>query len=326
MRRRALIFSGTAALGYAAATWRAQGRTQQEKTWRIGVLVPGFLGPTGNLLEVFRHELRALGYIEGENLRVDQRAAEGHIERLPVLANELVALGPDVIVAVATPAIAAAQRATSSIPIVMTPATDPVGSGFVKSFSHPGGNITGLANMYGDSITKVFDVLRSILPSAKKIAVLMSDNPTHPGLFEVANDAAKVLGFSAIPIAAATPEDLDRAFRDIADERCDAVFVLADPIRPSIVPLAAAARIPDIYQISEFVEAGGLASYGPRLSAMWRRSAHYVVRIFKGAKPDELPIEQPTKFELVINLKTAKSLGLALSATLLAQTDEVIER
>ena len=184
MRRRTLIFGGAATLGYVAATWQAQGRTQQEKSWRIGVLIPGFIaGPTGDLFEVFRHELHDLGYIEGKNLHIDWRAAEGHNERLLDLANELVALGPDVIVAVATPAIAAAQRATSYIPIVMTPATDPIGSGFVKSFSHPGRNITGLANMYGDSITKIFDVLQAILPSAKMIAVLMSSSSTHPGLF-----------------------------------------------------------------------------------------------------------------------------------------------
>ncbi|KJC52201.1 ABC transporter substrate-binding protein [Bradyrhizobium sp. LTSP857] len=326
MRRRALIFGGAATLGCFAAIWPAQARTQQQQTWRVGVLVPGFLtGPTGDLIEVFRQELHGLGYIEGKNLHIDRRAAEGNNERLPDLANELVALGPDVIVAVATPAIAAAQRATSSIAIVMTPAIDPIGSGFVKSFSHPGGNITGLANMYGDSITKIFDVLQSILPNAKKIAVLMSSNATHPGQVVISRDAAKVLDLSIVPIMAATPADLDRAFRDITNERCDAVFVLADSIRPSIVAFATAARIPDIYQISEFVEAGGLASYGPRLSAMWKRSAQYVVRIFKGVAPAELPVEQPTKFDLVINLKTAKSLGLALPATLLARADEVIE-
>lgn len=234
-------------------------------------------------------------------------------------------MGADVIVAVATPAIAAAQQATSSVPIVMTPATDPVGSGFVKSFSHPGGNITGMANMYGDTTTKIFDVLQSMLPAARKIAVLMSSNPTHPGLFEVSRSAAKVLGLSTVPVVAPTPADLDRAFGDIGIEKCDAVFVLADPIRPTIVTLAAAARIPDIYQISEFVEAGGLARYGPRLSAIWKRSAQFVAKIFKGASPAELPVEQPTKFDLVINLKTAKSLGLTLSATLLARADEVIE-
>ncbi len=207
----------------------------------------------------------------------------------------------------------------------MTPATDPIGSGFVKSFSHPGGNITGLANMYGDTTAKILEVLHTILPGAKKTAVLMSSNPTHPGLFEVSKAAAQVLGLSTVPIVAATPADLDRAFQDIVNENCDAVFVLADPIRPTIVTRAAAARIPDIYQISEFVEAGALASYGPRLSTMWKRSAQYVDRIFKGAAPAEMPVEQPTKFEMVINLKTAKSLGLALPATLLAQADEVIE-
>ena len=326
MRRREFIFGAAATLGCVAGTWPVVGRAQQGKNWRIGVLIPGFLtGPTHNLLEVLRHQLDDLGYIEGKNLIIDRRAAEGRNDRLPALANELIAFHPDVIVAVGTPAVAAAQRATSTIPIVMTPATDPIGSGFVKSFSHPGGNITGLANMYGDTTAKMLDVLHTILPGAKKIAVLMSSNPTHPGLFEVSKAAAQVLGLSTVPIVAATPADLDRAFQDIVNENCDAVFVLADPILPTIVTLAAAARIPDIYQISDFVEAGGLASYGPRLSTMWKRSAQYVDRIFKGAAPAELPVEQPTKFELVINLKTAKSLGLALPATLLARADELIE-
>jgi putative ABC transport system substrate-binding protein len=179
--------------------------------------------------------------------------------------------------------------------------------------------------MFGDTTAKTLEVLLTILPGAKKIAVLMSSNPTHPGLFEASKAAAQVLRLSTVPIVAATSADLDRAFQDIVNESCDAVFVLADPIRPTIVKLAAAARIPDIYQIREFVEAGGLASYGPSLSTMWKRSAEYVDRIFKGAAPAEMPVERPTKFELVINLGTAKSLGLELPPTLLTRADEVID-
>ena len=326
MERREFIFGGAATVGCVVETWPVMGWAQRGKSWRIGFLTPGSLsGPTGDLLEVLKQQLNDLGYIEGKNLIIDRRAAEGRNDRLAAFANELVALQPDVIVAVATPAIVAAQRATSTIPIVMTPATDPVGSGFVKSFAHPGGNITGLANMYGDTTSKTLEVLQTILPDAQKIAVLMSSNPTHPRLFEVSKAAAQVLRLSTVPIVAPTPADLDRAFQDIVNENCDAVFVLADPIRPTIVTLAAAAKIPDIYQIREFVEAGGLASYGPRLSTMWTRCAQYVDRIFKGAVPAEMPVEQPTKFELLINLKTAKALGLALPATLLAGADEVIE-
>jgi putative ABC transport system substrate-binding protein len=230
-----------------------------------------------------------------------------------------------VLVTIATPAIAAAQRATSTIPIVMTPANDPIGSGFVKSFSRPGGNITGLATMYGDITSKSIDVLRAVLPDAKKIAVLMSSNPTHPSLYEASSAAARAVGLSTVPIVAATPADLERAFQDIRKENCDAVFVLADPIRLTIVALAAAASIPAIYQNTEFVEAGGLASYGPSLSIMFRRSAQYVDKIFKGAAPAELPVEQPTKFELVLNLKTAKLLNLSIPEAVVLQADKVIE-
>ncbi|MBH5373510.1 ABC transporter substrate-binding protein [Bradyrhizobium glycinis] len=200
--------------------------------------MPGFImGPDLKLFEVFRKELNALGYVEGKNLIIDKRQAEGRNDRLPALVSELIALHPDVLVTVARPAIAAAQRATSTIPIVMTPATDPIGSGFVKSFARPGGNITGLANMYGDTTTKIFDVISTILPSARKIAVLMSSNPTHPRLYEVSRAAAHTVGLSTVPVVEATPAVLERAFQDIGKEQCDAVFVLADPIRLKIVDL-----------------------------------------------------------------------------------------
>lgn len=322
MRRREFI----AALASSAVAWPETARPQQGKTWRIGYLMPGFImGPDLKLFEEFRQELNALGYVEDKNLIIDKRQAEGRNDRLPGLVSELIALRPDVLVTIATPAIAAAQRATSTIPIVMTPATDPIGSGFVKSFARPGGNITGLANMYGDTTTKIFDVISTILPSARKIAVLMSSNPTHLGLYEVSRAAAHSVGLSTVPIVAPTPADLERAFQDIGKEQCDAVFVLADPIRLKIVDLANAAPIPAIYQISEFVEAGALASYGPSLSIMFRRSAQYVDRIFKGAVPGELPIEQPTKFELVLNLKTASLLNLPIPEAFVLQADKVIE-
>jgi putative ABC transport system substrate-binding protein len=207
----------------------------------------------------------------------------------------------------------------------MTPATDPIGSGFVKSFARPGGNITGLANMYGDTTTKIFDVISSILPSARKIAILMSSNPTHPGLYEVSRAAAHTVGLSTVPIVAPTPADLEQAFQNIGRERCDAVFVLADPIRLKIVDLANAVPIPAIYQISEFVEAGALASYGPSLSVMFRRSAQYVDRIFKGGAPADMPVEQPTKFELVLNLRAANVLNLSIPEAIILRADKVIE-
>jgi putative ABC transport system substrate-binding protein len=323
LRRRDFV----ALLGGAAAAWPLGARAQQGKVWRIGYLHPGFVTSRYEvaLLDAFRQELNRLGYNEGRNVRVDIRNAEGRNDRLPALAGELVALHPNVIVAVATPAIAAAQRATSTIPIVMTPSSDPVGSGFVKSFARPGANITGLANMFPDLTAKSVEILHTIIPGAKKIAILMSSNPTHPPLYEVARNAAVMLGLFTVPIVAAAASDLDRAFEDIGRANCDAVFVLADPIRPAIVSLAATARIPAIYQFSEFVKDGGLASYGPNLKLMWTRSAQYVDRIFKGANPADMPVEQPTKFELVINQKTAKSLGLEISPTMLLRADEVIE-
>ena len=310
-----------------ATTWPLAARGQQQKVWRVGYLHPGFLDTRADiaLFEAFRQQLSNLGYVGGKNLIIDQRAAEGRSERLLALATELVALRPDVIVAVATPAIAAAQRATSTIPIVMTPATDPVGSRFVKSLARPGGNITGLANMFADLTAKSLEILHAVLPDARKIAVLMSSNPTHPPIYEIARTAAQSIDLSTIPVLAATPADLEQAFLEIGKANCDALFVLADPIRPPILTLAAAARIPAVYQFSEFVEAGGLVSYGPSLQSMWRRSAQFVDKIFKGANPADLPVEQPTRFELVLNLRTAKSLGLTIPNSFTIRADKVIE-
>jgi putative ABC transport system substrate-binding protein len=315
-----------AALGGVVA-WPLVVRGQHGKVWRIGYVHTGFWDSSGDLalFEAFVQRLASFGYIEGKNLIIDKRAAEGRSDRLPALANELVALHPNVIVAVATPAIAAAQRATSTIPIVMTPSGDPIRSGFVKNLAHPGGNITGLSLMQADYAAKSVEVLHTILPDAKKIAVLMSSNPTHPPLYDVVSTAAQTIGLATVPILAATVADLEQAFQEIGKANCDAVFVLADPIRPAIVTLAAAARIPAVYQYSENVDAGGLASYGPSLPAIWRRSAEYVVKIFEDADPADLPVEQPTKFELVLNLKTAKSLGLSISESTILRADRVIE-
>jgi putative ABC transport system substrate-binding protein len=269
--------------------------------------------------------MKDLGYVEGKNLIIESRYAEGQSDRLPDLANELVSLQCDVIVAVATPAIAAAQRVTPKIPIVMSPSTDPIGSGFVKSLARPGGNITGVANLYGDMTAKTVEVLHRLVPGAKKIAVLMSTNPTHPPLAEVARGAARSLGLSTVPVLAPTPADLDRAFQDMTRENCDALFVLADPVRPSIVPLAAANKIPAIYQFSLYTTAGGLASYGANAEAMFSKAAEYVDKIFKGGDPADLPVEQPATFEFVLNLKTAKSLGLSIPESVILLADKVIE-
>jgi putative ABC transport system substrate-binding protein len=324
MRRREFI----AGLGGAAA-WPLVARAQQAKIWRVGYLSPAFppIKSPGDAdaFQAFRQKMQDLGYVEGKNLHIESRYAEGLFDRLPAFAKELVSLPSDVIVARSTPAIAAAQRATSTIPIVMSPSTDPIGSGFVKSFAHPGGNITGVANLYGDMTAKTVEVLHTVLPGAKKIAVLMSPNPTHPPLYEVARVGAQSLGLTTVPILAPTPADLDGAFQDIVSANCDALFVLADTIRPTIVPLAAKFRIPAIFQISTVVDAGGLASYGANVQMMLRMAAQYVDKIFKGTDPADLPVEQPTKFELVLNLRTAKALGVSIPEAVILRADRVIE-
>jgi putative ABC transport system substrate-binding protein len=302
---------------------------QRSKVWRVGYLSPAS-SPLNNtvdaaVFEAFRQRMRDLGYYEGKNLIIEGRYAEGQFDRLPTFANELVSLPCDVIVAVATPAIAAAQRATATIPIVMSPSTDPIGSGFIKSLAHPGGNITGVANLYGDVTPKSVEFLHSILPNAKKIAVLLSSNPTHPPLYEIARATAQSLGLLTLRVIAATPADLDGAFQDIANENCDALFVLADPMRLAIITLATRYKIPSVYQISLFVDAGGLASYGANLPAMFSLAATYVDKILKGSNPNEIPVEQPIKFEYVLNLKTAKFLGLSIPEDVILRADKVIE-
>ena len=317
------------AIGFTAIAWpwTAIAQNSSSKVWRIAHVYPGKLDnpPDRALYDVFRAELRELGYVEGRNLVIDQRSADGKLERLPSFLHELIALRPDVIVAVTTPAIAAAQSATSTIPIIMAPATDPVGSGFIKSLAQPGGNITGMANMNGDSVGKVIEFLHSVLPSAKRFAVLMSNNPTHPQQYELAEIAIKSLGLTAVHIVAPTPGDLENAFEAMKQENCDALYVLADVTRPTIVTLAARTKMPAIYQSGAFVPLGGLISYSPNLDEIFRKVAQYVDRVFKGADPAEIPVEQPVLFELALNLKTAASLGLTIPDSVIARADKVIE-
>ena len=317
MRRRDFL-----SLVGSAAVWPLVAFAQQSKVWRIGCLSSGL----ANSLDTFRQRMTELGYLQGKNLIVDIRAAEGQYDRLPNLAKELVDLRPDAIIAEATPAIAAAQRATRTIPIVMAPATDPVGSGFVKSLARPGGNITGVANMFGDLTAKSLEVLRRVLPDAKSIAVLMSANPTHAQLYEVAHEGARAIGLSTAPFVAASPADLELAFQKIKHEKCDGLYVLADPYRPKIPELAAVNRIPAIYQYAYYVDAGqGLMSYGPDVLALIASAADVLDKIFKGAEPANLPVERPTRFEFVVNLKTARALGLAIPDSVLLQADRVVE-
>ena len=317
MKRREFI----AGLGAAMAS-PVGVSAQQQKIWRIGYLDSG---PLDGGLVVFRQQMADQGYVEGKNFVIDAREALGRYDLLPGLAKEIIRGSPDVIVADATPAIAAVQRETASIPIVMSPATDPIGSGFVKSFARPGGNITGFANMFGDLTAKSLEILHLVVPNAKTVAVLMSSNPTHASLFEVARTGAQRIGLTALPYVAPTPADLERVFLEIKKANCDALYVLADPYRPIIPELAASAQLPSIYQYSLFVDIGGLMSYGPDVLNIFRRAAVYVDKIIKGAKPADLPVEQPTKFDFVLNLKTAKALGLSIPESVVVLADKVIE-
>jgi putative ABC transport system substrate-binding protein len=325
MKRRdfvAALLTITVARPHAALAQSAS-----SKVWRIGYLYSGNLDNPIDRggFDLFRSELARLGFPEGANLVIETRFAKGKPDVLGALAKELVETHPNVIVAIATPAIAAAQGATSTIPIVMMPATDPIGSGFVRSLAHPGGNITGMANMYGDSLGKSVELLHGLLPTAKRIAVLMSSNLTHPQQLEIADHAMKSLGLVAIPVMASNQADLQQAFDKMSAENCDALFVLADPVRPPIVPLAAIQKIPAVYQYGGYVDIGGLASYGAEFNAILRKGAEYVVRIFRGANPAETPVEQPIVFELAINLKTARELGLTVPESILARADKIIE-
>lgn len=324
MKRRKFI-----ALVGGASAWPLLAQAQQSsgRTWRVGYLHPGSTspGPSMTAINAWKRTMGELGYIEGQNLIVDLRMAEGDFGRLPQLAQDLVAAKPDVIMANGTDSIAAVRRATTSIPIVMAPAGDPISSGFVKSLARPGGRITGVANMTDDYAPKTVELLRELLPGVRRVAVLMSASLTHPIWYRTVEAAAATVGLDLVPVIARTAADLDAAFAAIAEAKCDAMIVLTDPVRLRILPLAAAARLPAIYQVGENVDIGGLISYGPNYTALIAHAAVYVDEIFKGADPAELPVEQPTTFELKVNLKTAKELGLTIPPTLLARADKVIE-
>ncbi|QOZ65910.1 ABC transporter substrate-binding protein [Bradyrhizobium arachidis] len=295
---------------------------QKTRVWRVAYLASGRASVT---VPVMKETLRQLGYQEGRNLVFDVRDANGRYSELPELMQQLLSLKPDVIVAEATPAIAVAQMATSSIPIVMSPSTDPISSGFIRSFARPGGNITGVANMFGDTTAKTLDIIRLVFTGAKNLAVLISNNPTHPQLFEVASKAAARIGMSAGRFVAPNPEDLKKAFAEMKAGNVDVAYVLADPVRPALPAVALEHGIPTVFQVNSYTELGGLMSYGPDILPLFVMAAHYVDRILKGGTPAEMPVQQPTKFVFAVNLRTAKALGLTIPETVLAMADKVIE-
>ena len=301
------------------------------KMHRIGRLRAGQPLPESAYEEAFRQGLRELGYIEGQNLVLEYRYAAGSAERLPDLAAELVQRKVDVIVAGGVPAIRAAQQATRTIPIVMAGVTDPVGQGLVTSLARPGGNTTGVSLLNEELPGKRLELLKEMVPPCTRIAVLV--NPALPAYASHMHNltvAARALGLHLHVVEVRRADELEGAFAAMSRAGVDALIVIAEPalmdgLRGEIADLATTSRLPAMYDWRMYVETGGLISYGPSLPAVYRRAATYVDKILKGAKPADLPVEQPTKFELVINLKTAKALGLTVPPTLLLLADEVIQ-
>jgi putative ABC transport system substrate-binding protein len=300
------------------------------KVPRIGFLSVLSLTNNPHDLEAFRQGLRELGYIEGQNIAIEYRFAEGRPERLPALAAELVRLKVDVIVTAAPAAPEAAQRATNTIPIVFAVVGDPVAVGLVASVARPGGNITGLSSMASEVVGKQLELLKEVAPKVSRMAVLQNpSNQAHRFVLRQAEGAARTLGLQLHIVQAGTPAEIEAAFATMSSQHAGGVLVLRDSFflaqRAQIAALAAKDRLPSVYGLKEQVEAGGLMAYGASTPPMYRRAAAYVDKILKGAKPADLPVEQPTKFELVINLKTAKALGLTIPQSLLQRADEVIQ-
>ena len=327
-RRR---FIGTVASGLLAAPLAPLAQPAA-RVARIGYLA-GNLASGPLMTDGFRQGMRDLGYIEGRNFVFEFRDAEGKLERLPALAAELATLKVDVIMVGGTLAALAAKQATKTIPIVFASAIDPVADGLVTSLARPGGNVTGLSALAPELAGKRLELLKQAVPGVGRVAVLW-----QPGGFgeRTANDlrreadvAARALGVRLQFFEARGPDDFDRAFSDMANARASATTLLGGTMflieRRRLVDLAAKNRLPAVYGLREYVDAGGLMSYGPNNADLFRRAATYVVKILKGAKPGDLPVEQPTKFELVINLKTAKALGITIPQSVLGRADEVIQ-
>jgi putative ABC transport system substrate-binding protein len=303
---------------------------QPQGSPRIGVLSSSSPEREQGYLAAFQQSLRDHGYSEGKNLLIDRRYAAGKFDTLPELAAELVRLKVDILVVTGTPAAHAAKNATPLIPIVTVTVADPVATGLVTSLARPGGNVTGLTDLAPSLVAKRLELLKEVIPSATRIAVLLNpDNSSSVPQLRLTQEAASALGVSIISVEARRLDDIDRAFAAARAKHAMALLLVADGLlgsnRKRIIELTAKSRLPAIYWRREFVEDGGLISYGASVVDLYRRAATYVDRILKGAKPSNLPIEQPTKFELIINLKTAKALGLTIPPSLLARADQVIE-
>ena len=322
-------FFGTLVAGFLVVPLAAEAQAPA-KVPRIGFLTSLSPAESAISLESFRQGLRELGYVEGKTIATEFRFAERRPERLPALAAELVRLKVDVIVTGGPPAPEAAKQATSTIPIVFAVTGDPVAEGLVASLARPGGNITGLATIAADLVAKQLELLKEVAPKISRVAVLQnSGNHGHPPQLRQAEGAAQVLGMQLHMVQAGSPAEIEAAFAAMRSQRAGGVLVLRDPLfyaqRTRITALAAKSRLPAVYGNREEAEAGGLMAYGASIQVTFRRAATYVDRILKGAKPADLPVEQPTKFELVINLKAAKALGLTIPPSLLQRVDQVIQ-
>ena len=324
MKRSAVL--GIALLGALGASARAQ---QAGKLYRVGILSGRSIAVDRPFLDAFRRRLSSLGYEEGTNLEIVYRGAGGNVKRLPQLASELVRTKPDAIAANGSPAIAAAKRATGFVPIVMNEVADPVGSGFVTSLARPGGNLTGLTNMAAELGGKRLQLLKELHPSLKRVAVTWNAlNPASLTAFREVEREAHGLGIAAAAVDIESSGQIDAAFKMIPQLHADGVIVFPDSVMLSIAPrvvgLVAGLRLPAVYANSLFTAAGGLMYYGPSVLATWIQTATYVDRILKGAKPADLPVQQPTTFDLVVNLKTAHALGLTVPQSILLQATQVI--
>jgi putative tryptophan/tyrosine transport system substrate-binding protein len=322
MRRREFI----TLLG-ATAAWSVGARAQQAgKAWRIGYLSPA----SSSNLKTFMQGLNDLGYVDGKNIQFERRVADGDLDRLPALAAELVRTNVDVILAESSFAVEAARAATKTIPIVMTGVGNPVGSGFVKSISQPGGNITGLTNDSIEVSSKYLEYLRAAVPNLMRVGVLIDPkHPNHPTVLQQVQADAQASGASVSAIEMRSVSDIDAALHLIQQDRLDALIVPPDPTFPivyrQITEFAISNRLPTMFGQRRGVEAGGLMGYEPNLTDMYKRAAALVDKILKGAKPADLPVEFPTRFQFIINLKTAKALGVTVPLALLTNADELLE-
>ena len=327
LRSAVLVLAMGAALAAGSSETRAQATA---RVFRVGYIVVATPEEQAHLTRAFEDGMRDLGYVEGRDVVFERRFAHGDTGRLPDLAAELVRLAPDVIVTGGNPVIAAVRRTATTIPVVMGISRDPVGAGFIASYGHPGGNVTGLAaDPMPDVLGKDLEVFKEIVPRAQRVALLW--NPVPPGADtyrKVAENAARRLGVAMQVVEVRERNDLEAAFDAMVRERADGVWVLPDPLtftaRRQVVALSMKHRLPSVYWQREYVDSGGLVSYGSSVATAFRRAAWYVDRILKGAKPEDLAVEQAAKFELVVNLGTAKSLGLVVPQSLLLRADEVI--